>query len=361
MLNSLRFLVKTSLFLAIGVGLSYGQTPQKADVKLLSAVPDRLKVEPALLTTADLTRISDDALFSRYRRTVVMEGRINNFMDQPAGDKAVRRYLVSQKHELSKQAIRIGEEMAKRNAAKVNAKWSHNRAFWAHEVQRMKQFFLANVEARKKTGTNLTCVNTFRRGVSFLYDRSGDVRKSKNSLVQYGLSVPPDNSIESLMARAQVCGMASPVRVVQCISPWGRKIDEGNWDKPVKLNENVWDVLMGMVNDDPRFSVFCLSLADGYHVATLTVDNRDRSNPKLYWADQTNNHNDGWEEYQRKDSGHPTKYSKNYVRGLNEYILYAIQEFWKRDDPRNRPTPIIRIWRLYNNPSRNNLYTELKG
>lgn len=201
------------------------------------------------------------------------------------------------------------------------------------EVNKMKAFFQETVK-KANEGEKRECINVLRDGMSELY---GD-RK--------GFGMTPDNTIEQAMEKLGKAERASAPKVIKFVSKKGIAIKAGSGARPEQPETNIWDYLMGEVKGDIGHSVFGLSLMDGFHSVTLTVDNRDPKKPIVRFTDHTINHGDGWEPMQKADSGHKEAFKEGSPRGLDEYITYFIQVNWDAQDEGKKMTPWIRLWRL---------------
>ena len=108
------------------------------------------------------------------------------------------------------------------------------------------------------------------------------------------------------------------------------KITRGG-SRPVKLNESVWDAVVAMSGGDPGWSVFTLSLLDGYHSVTLTLDANDPGRPRIYWSDQWRSKG-GWKEYTRSS--------------LDAEIVKLVQGWWDKQAEGKKHTTVARLWRM---------------
>lgn len=91
------------------------------------------------------------------------------------------------------------------------------------------------------------------------------------------------SEVEKTMARLQESGHAGDARYIEFQDRKGR-ITKGTL-YPDKLNESVWAAIMQMTGGDVGWSVFGMSLMDGNHSVTLTLDTNDPLTPHLYWSD----------------------------------------------------------------------------
>jgi hypothetical protein len=100
---------------------------------------------------------------------------------------------------------------------------------------------------------------------------------------------------------------------------------------PHKLHESVWDAVLAMSGGDPGWSVFGLSLMDGNHSVTLTLDNNDPKQPRMYWSDQWSTKG-GWKEYARAT--------------LDAEITRLTQKWWNEEPQELKPKTRTTLWRL---------------
>ena len=131
------------------------------------------------------------------------------------------------------------------------------------------------------------------------------------------------------MAKLQASGHAGAARVIEFEDTKGR-ITRGTL-YPNKLHESVWDAVIEMAGGDVGWSVFGMSLMDGYHSVTLTLDNDDPSTPHLYWSDQWSTKG-GWKEYNKA--------------GLDAEITRLTQAWWNLHDEKHKPNTRTTLWRL---------------
>lgn len=123
---------------------------------------------------------------------------------------------------------------------------------------------------KNATSSNpMDCVTTLNAGVRILFDDP---------------LVPTGSQIDRTMNALRGVGLAGAPREVNFYDERGRPT--AGVTAPHSLRESVWDVVIGMTNGARGWSVFGLSLMDGYHSVTLNVDTSDPANPKIYWSDQ---------------------------------------------------------------------------
>ena len=151
-------------------------------------------------------------------------------------------------------------------------------AFSAEAVDRMKDLFIANA-----SGGDMDCITTLNAGLRRLYDRN-----------PWRLG----SQIDRTYAILQREGLSSGRRDVDFEDENGRRTR--GVTAPVALRENVFDLLVAQSRGQTGFFVYGLSLMDGYHSITLTLDATDPDDPHVYWSDQWSSHG-GWFEYSREE------------------------------------------------------------
>lgn len=286
-----------------------------------------------LLKHPELTKKTDEELQKRHDKIAAKIKELEKFKKDNASrnNSDVDKNLSEMKHEIG----RIGQELGNRHTFSLDA------------AQRMKEFFQKNV----KSEAPLACINTLRSGLHELYDTDSE---DTPEFVSDALKMSPKNTIEETMGKMQKAGLARKMIEINFLDDKGKVIGKGSGKEPKTLQESVWDKIISIadvdrpnVKKEHSYFVFGLSLGDGFHSITLTLDYRDKSKPKIRWSDQTHNHDDGWEEYQKAASGHPEKFQKDSKRGLDEYIEYAVNYWWNDEtDPTKRLFAIVRLWRL---------------
>jgi hypothetical protein len=140
-------------------------------------------------------------------------------------------------------------------------------------------------------------------------------------------------SIERTMEKIAAAGYTSAAREIWFLSKSGR-VTRGA-ARPEKLQESIWDALMSMSGGDFGWSVFTMSLLDGYHSVTLTLDATDPSKRRVYWSDQWRSKK-GWKEYTRTS--------------LDAEVTTLIQRWWDGQATGRKHTTVIRLWRMRATP-----------
>ncbi len=129
----------------------------------------------------------------------------------------------------------------------------------------MKKFFKANAARAKPRN----CIATLNDGMQIL------LKDPKQKVA---------GSVDETATLPQSSGHAGAVETVEFNDAKGRAT-KGTL-APKKLGESVWDKVISMASGDQGWSVFIMSLMDGYHSVTLSLDNTDPAHPKIYWSDQ---------------------------------------------------------------------------
>lgn len=149
-------------------------------------------------------------------------------------------------------------------------------------IERAKAVWVQN--AMSSGPDHMDCITTLNAAMRTLYGKSN---------AELGLSSQIDRSMEGLRAR----GLASPRYDINFFDENGKKTI--GITHPDRLQESVWDRLRTMANGEQGWSVFGLSLMDGYHSVALVLDQTDLSDPKVYWCDQWAS-NGGWREHTKE-------------------------------------------------------------
>jgi hypothetical protein len=252
--------------------------------------------------------------------------------------------------------------------------------FTVEDIERTKQFFIANTALQEqpkdsnwRPGYRHKCINTVRAGLDYLLFGESSIPDSlySRNTVLNGFH---DNDITALAKRLRDSHYIRSYDTVRFLS-----MRKGEWVpitkadpvsrglQPMALEKSFWNTLLARVGKERGFSVFLVSVCDGYHAALLTLDHRNTSELRAYWADQTHRHpwrffvnnkleevpgQYGWEVMQANG---PARIVKGMARGLDDYMLLANQQFWcDCGRPNQKPGdccagncfPYIQIWRL---------------
>jgi len=255
----------------------------------------------------------------------------------------------------------------------------HTALFSPEDVERIKQFFLANTalpeqpkDSNWRHGFRHKCINTVRAGLDYLLFGESSIPDSLYS--RHTVLNGHDNDITALAKKLQEAHFIRSYDTVRFLSlrkeewvPITKANPVSRGLPPMALEKSLWNTLLRRVGKERGFSVFLLSVCDGYHAALLTLDHRNPKDIKAYWADQTHRHpfryfvnnkleevpdKYGWEVMQANG---PAKHSAGLARGLDEYMLLANQQFWcDCGRPNQKPGdccsgncfPFIQIWRI---------------
>lgn len=204
---------------------------------------------------------------------------------------------------LKEEAGRIGAELTKRALAA-------GRTFSPEATERMKAFFIANATS----ASPMSCIATLNAGM----------RNVINNPAQ-----PVRSEIQTTMAEFQSSGIAGESRIIE-FRDAGNKITKGVRE-PVTLEKSIWEAVIEMTGGDFGWSVFGLSIMDGYHSVTLTLDNSDPLNPRIYWSDQWSTKG-GWKEYSKG--------------ALDKEITDLTISWWKSKPDGRKPKTRVTLWRI---------------
>jgi hypothetical protein len=142
------------------------------------------------------------------------------------------------------------------------------------------------------------------------------------------LPTTPD-TIEKSMKLVGGAGFTGDAREVWFQQKNG-KISRGG-ARPERLNESLWDTVIGLAGGDPGWSVLTMSVLDGNHSVTLTLDNNDPTAPKVFWSDQWGSKG-GWKEYTRAT--------------LDAEVTRLVQGWWDEQAEGKKFPPVLRLWRM---------------
>ncbi len=247
-------------------------------------IPQRLK------QSLNLQTLSDEELIARYDLIV---STVQSFSSSTP-DTAL----------LENEAGDIGVELSRRKSLAAG------RTFSGEAIDRMRQYFTENA----KSDAPESCIACMNKGLRLLL---GDPKQKMGS------------EVDKSMAKLGTSGRAGAGRVIEFEDKKGR-ITTGTL-RPETLHESVWDVVVEMSGGDPGWSVFGMSLLDGYHSVTLTLDNNSPATPVIYWSDQWNTKG-GWKEYKRAE--------------LDAEVTHLTQAWWDKQPENRKHNTKTTLWRL---------------
>jgi hypothetical protein len=318
--------------------------------RMVRAKPKRKsapEVLQGLLERPDLT-LDDRQLHTRY-------DDITPWLAQPilASDHA--RLAANQLtilQELGDRALRAARTFKSTDITAMRnffATTAHTRE---QEFQKLRSTTPASIDdwhVDKQAGENLhlSCIQVVRESLWKLF---GD---------KAGLAIPKEpteNAMDPTMVRLRTGASRAAAAVeFHYLSQTGHRIRKGGGARPESLENSIWDWLVDATRDDPGWSVFGVSIMDGYHSVIVSVDGRKLGSPKIYMSDHTRHHGpDAFEEMDQAASGHEDEYQSTSKRGLDEYILYASKVYWDESGDKTKPESITRVYRILNKqpPSR---------
>jgi Domain of unknown function (DUF4157) len=221
----------------------------------------------------------------------------------------------------------VGDDKLQKEAGQIGAILASRagRTFDAADIARMRAFFEANAKAPKPK----SCIATLNEGVKMV------LRKPKQKT---------RGSVDETAAELQATGRAGAVRKVGFFDARGRPTT--GTLSPVRLRESVWDAVITQAGGDPGWSVFVMSLMDGYHSVTLSLDNTDPAKPKIFWSDQ-------W-----STKGGFKEYTKATLDAEIEHLTHAwweeeaagIGESARKTGRAVRMNTVVRLYRLRREP-----------
>ena len=205
---------------------------------------------------------------------------------------------------LEAEAGRIGTEVSRRDAL------AKGRTFSPDTIDKMRKFFVANA----RSASPLNCIACMNKGLRTVLQDTGQKVGSE---------------VQTTMRKLQQSGRAGSARVIEFNDSRDRMTRGVR--RPKTLRENIHDVLIEMAGHDVGWSVFGLSIMDGSHSVTLTLDNNDPSAPKVYWSDQWSSRG-GWQEFNRIS--------------LNAEITRWTKTWWDDKPVGKKPRTRVTLWRL---------------
>lgn len=261
-------------------------------------------IAPDLLRTVDLRALSDADLTARYDAAAATLGRFRACPADPG-----HPYWT-----LSTELGRAGTELARRRALAAG------RTFTDAEMASVRRTFEDNA-AKPKGGGRKECIVILNKVLQDLWQDPG--QKHTNE------------TIEKTMALFEAGGRAGPAREIWFTTRRGRVTRGGA--RPEGLQANVWQAAVDMAAGDPGWSMFGMSLMDGFHALTLTLDNNDPAKPTVLLSDQVPGWTDGWKEYGRAE--------------LDAHVLDLVQGWWDDMPAGRKHTTVVRLWRLRRKPA----------
>lgn len=239
------------------------------------AAVQRQEIPSELVETPDYSKMTDDELQERHDLIIATLKGFTHSTPETAV--------------LHEAAAQIGIELGGRRALAAG------RTFSPEAIERMRAYFKKNAAAKEPAG----CITALNQGVRLLLD---DPKQ------------PVAGEIQTTMPKLQAANRAGAPRVIEFNDASGRMT--GGVREPVALRESVWDAMIAMAGGDPGWSVFGLSIMDGYHAVTLTLDNRDPRSPRVFWSDQYAFRR-GWQELKRTTlDAEVTKWTRKFWGGL---------------------------------------------
>jgi hypothetical protein len=263
-----------------------------------------------LRSSADVGRMSDNELADRHDRILEALGQFT--MSTP--ETAL----------LDREAARIGVELARRKALAAG------RTFSEDSIKKMKDYFIKNARKPAKPRVNPpppppggwqdVCIVALNKGMTVVTSNPA-------------LPTTP-KTIEKTMEKIAAGGYSGVAREVWFLDKGG-KLTRGA-ARPEKLPASIWDTVMSLAGGDPGWSVFTMSLLDGFHSVTLTLDANDTQAPHIYWSDQWATKG-GWKEYTRS--------------GLDAEVTRLVQGWWDQQKEGLKHNTVVRVWRVRASPA----------
>jgi hypothetical protein len=182
-------------------------------------------------------------------------------------------------------------------------------------VAAMRSFLEGNA-----SGSPMSCIATMNEALRRLFDRTDLTLKSE---------------VHTTMEALRAVGLATERRVIEFLDASNKETK--GVKRPDHLPVKIVDAMMDLATYEVGWSVFGLSLMDGYHSVLITLDNNDpgpiggEKPPKVYWSDQWPSKG-GWKEYS--------------VDGLDTEVTRLVQGWWDGQPEGKKHKTRISIWRV---------------
>lgn len=258
-----------------------------------------------LLSSANVGAMSESELVARHDKILEVLG----YFTVSTPDTAL----------LEQQAARIGAELGRRRALAAG------RTFTEDAINKMRAYFIRNARKPSRPRNNPppapaggwqdSCIIALNKGMRIVTSKPA-------------LPTTP-RSIEKTMQKIAASGHSGVAREVWFKDKRGKKTKGAA--RPASLERSVWDEVMSLAGGDPGWSVFTMSLDDGNHSVTLTLDANDPRAPRMYWSDQWRSKG-GWKEYTRS--------------GLDAEVTRLVQAWWDKQAAGRKFNTVVRVWRV---------------
>ncbi len=255
----------------------------------------RQEIPPELQTSVNHRSLTNAQLQDRYNMIAETLAKFNKTTAETA--------------HLDREARIISDEIIRRETSRTSSLLS-GRTFSTEAITRMRNFFVQNAHSANP----INCIACMNKGLRLLLDDPAQRLGSQ---------------VDQTMAQLARSGRAGAAHVIEFNDSRGRMTRGVR--RPHTLRQNVWDTLINMAGGDVGSSVFGLSIMDGNHSVTLTLDNSDPGAPNIYWSDQWSSRG-GWQQWDRS--------------GLNNEITRWTQRWWDNAPSNRKPRTRVTLWRL---------------
>jgi hypothetical protein len=268
------------------------------------------------LLAHELTHVLQQRSGLKIQRQVIPESLKHSVNLQKLSDKelqerydlitATLKLFTSSSEEtapLEMEAGYISDEFSRRQAI------ASGRTFSNESIEKMREYFQKNATSSSPE----SCIACMNQGIRLLLN---DPKQKMGS------------EVDKSMGKLEGSGRATAGRVIQFEDKKGR-ITTGTL-RPEKLHESVWDTVIAMAGGDLGWSVFGMSLMDGYHSVTLSLNNI-ASGPEIYWSDQWSTKG-GFKKYSKAD--------------LDTEVTRLTQGWWDPQAEGKKHNTKTTLWRL---------------
>jgi hypothetical protein len=186
--------------------------------------------------------------------------------------------------------------------------------FTAQAVTRMRDFFVQNATG----GSPQSCIGTMNEGLRRLFDNP---------------SIPVGSEVHTTMEALRQAGHATSRQDIE-FKDAGGNTTRGE-RPPESLSESLLARMQAMNGGAAGWSIFGLSLMDGYHSVLLSLDSTNPAQPAIYWSDQWPS-NGGW--LSLDGAGLDARVTTLTRQWYPEFIAERERRTGKRVAPRTRAT-----------------------
>lgn len=256
--------------------------------------------------------------------------------------------------------------------------------FVYEEIKKVKAFLISNAtwSQRGDTSYRLPCINTVKSSVERLYfgesaisqtkvkDKVKYVSQSKRSMFwNYGT-----NRILDFARQMVDSGLIRDYAEINFYGSVGGDTVKLNANNicgadndtvPIRMAGSAYHRIKSMISTYPGWSVFLVSISNGFHSAILLVHNRVDGKVEMYFGDHQRRERPYSSVHQLDKIGNKKEAQYGYIRlgertdpgskiiGADDFFLFEVQRYaghnqTELDQPLNcvRNLPVVRFWKI---------------